>query len=83
MRTCYSPALSLSLERERTLRFLLLIRKAISYIRPEAGGLMVGLFEAEAAAWNVEQIPEDESYAEIEADWVIFTNKDPCCKFPK
>ena len=44
---------------------------------------MVGLFEAEAAAWNVEQIPEDESYAEIEADWVIFTNKDPCCKFPK
>ena len=28
------------------------------YIRPEGGGLMVGLFEAEAAAWNVDGIPK-------------------------
>jgi hypothetical protein len=30
-----------------------------AYIRPEGGGLMVGLFEAEAAAWNVGGIAPD------------------------
>eukprot|EP00928_Gymnodinium_smaydae_P019863 TRINITY_DN17645_c0_g1_i4.p1 TRINITY_DN17645_c0_g1~~TRINITY_DN17645_c0_g1_i4.p1 ORF type:complete len:848 (+),score=123.56 TRINITY_DN17645_c0_g1_i4:84-2627(+) len=40
-----------------------------TYIRPERGGLLVGLFEAEAAAWNVKQIPGDFSFGEIEPDW--------------
>ena len=29
-----------------------------TYIRPEGGGLMVGLFETDAAAWSVPAIPE-------------------------
>lgn len=40
-----------------------------TYIRPEGGGLMVGLFEAQAAAWNVGQIPSGFSFGEIEPDW--------------
>ena len=40
-----------------------------TYIRPEGGGLMVGLFEPEAAAWNVGEIPSDFSFGEIEPDW--------------
>lgn len=40
-----------------------------TYIRPEGGGLMVGLFEGEAAAWNVKKIPENFSFGEIEPDW--------------
>ena len=40
-----------------------------TYIRPEAGGLMVGLFEPKAAAWNVGAIPRDFSFGEIEPDW--------------
>merc|ERR1719413_252305 len=30
---------------------------------------MVGLFEPEAAAWNVKGIPDDFSFGEIEPDW--------------
>ena len=37
-----------------------------TYIRPEGDGLMVGLFEPEAAAWNVKSIPKDFSFGEIE-----------------
>jgi glycine/D-amino acid oxidase-like deaminating enzyme len=40
-----------------------------TYIRPEGAGLMVGLFEAEAAAWNIKKIPDDFSFGEIEPDW--------------
>mmetsp|Transcript_36004 Transcript_36004/g.57615 ORF Transcript_36004/g.57615 Transcript_36004/m.57615 type:complete len:837 (-) Transcript_36004:1303-3813(-) len=41
-----------------------------TYIRPESnGGLLVGLFETEAAAWNVENIPEHFSFGEIQPDW--------------
>lgn len=40
-----------------------------TYIRPEGAGLMVGLFEPKAAAWNVEAIPDDSSYADLEPDW--------------
>jgi glycine/D-amino acid oxidase-like deaminating enzyme len=40
-----------------------------TYIRPEAGGLMVGLFETEAAAWNVQHIPQEFSFGEITPDW--------------
>ena len=40
-----------------------------TYIRPEGGGLMVGLFEGEGAAWNVDGIPRDASFTEITPDW--------------
>jgi len=40
-----------------------------TYIRPEGGGLMVGLFESQAAAWNVDKIPSDFSFGEIDPDW--------------
>lgn len=40
-----------------------------TYIRPEGGGIMVGLFEGKAAAWNVNKIPETFSFGEIEPDW--------------
>jgi glycine/D-amino acid oxidase-like deaminating enzyme len=42
---------------------------AYTYIRPEGAGLMVGLFEGQAAAWNVPKIPTDFSFGEIEPDW--------------
>lgn len=40
-----------------------------TYIRPEGDGLMVGLFEPLAAAWNVERIPDNFSFGEITPDW--------------
>lgn len=40
-----------------------------TYIRPEGGGLMVGLFEPEAAAWNVNKIPSGFSFGEIAPDY--------------
>jgi glycine/D-amino acid oxidase-like deaminating enzyme len=40
-----------------------------TYIRPEAGGLMIGLFEGKAAPWNVKEIPNNFSFGEIEPDW--------------
>lgn len=39
------------------------------YIRPEGGGLMLGLFERMGAPWCVEKIPETFSFGEIEPDW--------------
>jgi len=39
------------------------------YIRPEGGGLMLGLFESMGASWNVKEIPDDFSFGEIEPDW--------------
>jgi 4-methylaminobutanoate oxidase (formaldehyde-forming) len=42
---------------------------AYGYYRPEGAGLMVGLFEPEAAAWRVEGIPADFSFGEIAPDW--------------
>lgn len=40
-----------------------------TYIRPEGGGLMVGLFEPDAASWCVPAVPSDFSFGEIEPDW--------------
>ena len=41
-----------------------------AYIRPEGGGLMVGLFEGRGAAWKVDVgIPSSFSFGEIEPDW--------------
>jgi 4-methylaminobutanoate oxidase (formaldehyde-forming) len=38
------------------------------YYRNEGAGLLVGLFEPEAAPWNVRAIPDDFSFGEIQAD---------------
>ena len=40
-----------------------------AYIRPEGGGLMVGLFEPEPAAWSLhEPIPRDASFLSLDPD---------------
>ncbi len=39
------------------------------YYREEGGGLMVGLFEPEAAAWQLDGIPADASFLELPPDW--------------
>ena len=40
-----------------------------TYYREEVGGLMLGLFEPVAASWNLERIPDDFTFGEIEPDW--------------
>jgi heterotetrameric sarcosine oxidase gamma subunit len=40
-----------------------------AYFREETGGLLVGLFEHDAAPWNVGAIPENFSFGEIDPDW--------------
>lgn len=40
-----------------------------AYFREETGGLLVGLFEPDAAAWNVGSIPGDFTFGEIEPNW--------------
>ncbi|WP_210880373.1 GcvT family protein [Roseovarius autotrophicus] len=40
-----------------------------SYYREEVGGLLVGLFEPDAAPWMVDAIPENFAFGEIEPDW--------------
>ncbi len=42
---------------------------AHGYYREEGGGMMVGLFEPKAAAWNVNGIPADFSFGTIAPDW--------------
>jgi 4-methylaminobutanoate oxidase (formaldehyde-forming) len=42
---------------------------SFGYYREEAGGLMIGLFEPEAAPWKVEGVPEDFTFGEIPPDW--------------
>ena len=39
------------------------------YYREEGGGMMVGLFEPEAAAWRVDGIPNDFSFGTLPPDW--------------
>jgi 4-methylaminobutanoate oxidase (formaldehyde-forming) len=39
------------------------------YYREEGGGMMVGLFEPEAAAWRVDGIPSDFSFGTLRPDW--------------
>jgi 4-methylaminobutanoate oxidase (formaldehyde-forming) len=38
------------------------------YYREEVGSLMIGLFEPQAAAWNLDRIPDDFSFGELEPD---------------
>ncbi len=40
-----------------------------TYIREEAGKLMVGIFEDTARPWNVTGIPQDFTFGEIPPDW--------------
>ena len=40
-----------------------------AYFREETGGMLVGLFEPDAVAWNVKSIPENFVFGEIEPDW--------------
>ena len=40
-----------------------------TYIREEAGKIMVGLFEDVAKPWNVERVPPDFAFGEIPPDW--------------
>lgn len=39
------------------------------YYREETGGLMIGLFEPDSAAWNVDGIPDHFAFGEISPDW--------------
>ncbi|HET7762445.1 MAG TPA: FAD-binding oxidoreductase, partial [Phycicoccus sp.] len=39
------------------------------YYREEGGGMMVGLFEPEAAAWQLDGIPRDSSFRTLPPDW--------------
>jgi glycine cleavage system aminomethyltransferase T/glycine/D-amino acid oxidase-like deaminating enzyme len=39
------------------------------YFREEGSGLMIGLFEGEAAPWKVDGIPGDFSFGELPPDW--------------
>ncbi|NQY63831.1 MAG: GcvT family protein [Alteromonadaceae bacterium] len=40
-----------------------------AYYREEVGSLMIGLFEPVAKSWNLDHIPENFSFGEIEPDW--------------
>lgn len=40
-----------------------------AYYREEVGSLMIGLFEPVAKSWNLEHIPENFVFGEIEPDW--------------
>ena len=40
-----------------------------AYIREEAGKIMVGLFEAEAAPWGLDGIPADFAFGDIPPNW--------------
>jgi 4-methylaminobutanoate oxidase (formaldehyde-forming) len=39
------------------------------YYREEGGGMMVGLFEPEAAAWQLDGIPRDSRFRTLPPDW--------------
>jgi glycine cleavage system aminomethyltransferase T/glycine/D-amino acid oxidase-like deaminating enzyme len=39
------------------------------YYREEGGGMLVGLFEPEAAPWSLDGIPEDLGFAVLPPDW--------------
>jgi 4-methylaminobutanoate oxidase (formaldehyde-forming) len=42
---------------------------SFAYYREEGGGLMIGLFEPEAAPWKIDGVPDDFSFGEIAPDW--------------
>jgi 4-methylaminobutanoate oxidase (formaldehyde-forming) len=40
-----------------------------AYYREEVGSLMIGLFEPDARAWNLDAIPDNFVFGEIDPDW--------------
>lgn len=44
-----------------------------TYVREEGGGLLFGLFEPEAATWNLPGIPPDASFSTLPPDWERMT----------
>ena len=40
-----------------------------TYVREEGGGMLFGLFEPEAATWNLKGIPQDASFSTLPPDW--------------
>lgn len=44
-----------------------------AYFREETGGLLVGLFEPDAAAWHIDAVPETFAFGEIDPDWERIT----------
>ena len=40
-----------------------------AYVREEAGKILLGFFEPNAAAWSTDKIPEDFCFGEIQPDW--------------
>ncbi len=46
---------------------------SFAYYREEVGSLMIGLFEPVAKAWNLEHIPENFVFGEIQPDWERMT----------
>ncbi|MFZ2501698.1 MAG: FAD-dependent oxidoreductase [Nocardioides sp.] len=42
---------------------------SFGYYREEGGGMMVGLFEPQAAAWHADATPRDASFISLEPDW--------------
>ena len=40
-----------------------------TYVREEGGGMLFGLFEPQAAAWNLQGIPENASFSTLPPDW--------------
>lgn len=43
------------------------------YYREEVGGLMIGLFEGIAAPWQIDSIPDNFSFGELQPDWERMT----------
>jgi glycine cleavage system aminomethyltransferase T/glycine/D-amino acid oxidase-like deaminating enzyme len=42
---------------------------SFGYFREEGGGLLLGLFEAVCAPWQVGRVPDDFSFGELSPDW--------------
>lgn len=40
-----------------------------AYYREEVGGMMIGLFEPDAAPWSIDRIPDGFAFGEIDPDW--------------
>ncbi len=39
------------------------------YYREEGGGILVGMFEPQAAAWSLDKVPPDVAFASLQPDW--------------
>ena len=39
------------------------------YYREEGGGILVGMFEPQAASWSLDKVPPDVAFASLQPDW--------------